>query len=317
MYDDTNEVYLTLPSNTNGKENTASCFTTIFNTPLELKGEWEVALADLQIPESLTNIPERVLVMRIWLKPPAAGETSWWTFRISEYLRKYATVEQNQPKHLGISNLTYSDIIDGCNSYTYNSAEQCIDIYETAGSTSKISNIIKWINNTVSVAICNSAFRLLMEDQVTGRIKYCLPAEFFLKIQFNGCSRINQILGLVRIGTLTSSENITATDSLNVNATTTFQYTLAPYNPDIRNGVNSLFVYCDIIDMQPVETTTAPLLRCIRLGDPKLDLLQYKRVIRSKISTLEISIRDLAGRPVKFLRGITVCTLHFRRRRVI
>ena len=56
-----NMFYLTLPSNSSAdafdKKNTQSEFQIQLPEPIELKGDWEVGLAEIQYPSSWYNIP--------------------------------------------------------------------------------------------------------------------------------------------------------------------------------------------------------------------------------------------------------------------
>ena len=59
MADDVGQFYVTLPSNSSGSyfpENTMSDFTTKLFKPIDLAGQWEVALSEMSFPYSFYNI---------------------------------------------------------------------------------------------------------------------------------------------------------------------------------------------------------------------------------------------------------------------
>ena len=86
---------------------------------------------------------------------------------------------------------------------------------------------------------------------------------------------------------------------------------------DPNRGFNSLYVYCDAAEAIPVGDIKAPLLRVVDAAENFGDLIhrlytkpQYVPVSRKQFSTVEINIRDDTGRPVPFVFGKVVMTLH-------
>ena len=88
---------------------------------------------------------------------------------------------------------------------------------------------------------------------------------------------------------------------------------------DINRGINSLFVYCDLLEYVPVGDTKAPLLRTVDASGKNgeiihrtFDQLRYIPLQKKNFDTIEILIRDDLGQPVAFESGKLVVTLHFR-----
>jgi hypothetical protein len=88
---------------------------------------------------------------------------------------------------------------------------------------------------------------------------------------------------------------------------------------DIGNGVNSLYVYTDIISPVPVGETVAPLLRIVDTRGEHgetihryYDRPRYVPVQKLHFDTIEIDIRTDQGEPVPFEHGKLVCVVHFR-----
>ena len=86
---------------------------------------------------------------------------------------------------------------------------------------------------------------------------------------------------------------------------------------DPKRGFNSLYVYCDAAEAIPVSDIKAPLLRVVDAAGNFGDLIcrffttpQYVPISRKEFNTVEIDIRDDAGRPEPFEFGKVVVTLH-------
>jgi len=82
-----------------------------------------------------------------------------------------------------------------------------------------------------------------------------------------------------------------------------------------------MYVYCDIASFTPVGHVIAPLLRVCsvsgKYGDTVRTIFthpQYVPVARREIETVEININNELGKPMPFVFGKSVVTLHFRRR---
>ena len=86
--------------------------------------------------------------------------------------------------------------------------------------------------------------------------------------------------------------------------------------------VDSLYVYCDVVEPIVVGDVMAPLLRIVpvrgRNGETIIKSYQnvhYIPLQHKTFQTVEIDIRDRTGKKVPFERGTVNVTLHFRRRR--
>ena len=91
---------------------------------------------------------------------------------------------------------------------------------------------------------------------------------------------------------------------------------------DMAQGFYSLYVYTNVVESRVVGHSVVPLLRIVPLegkhGDvvsKSFDNVQYIPVLHKEFTTIEIDIRDDAGRRVPFERGRVTVTLHFRRRK--
>ena len=91
---------------------------------------------------------------------------------------------------------------------------------------------------------------------------------------------------------------------------------------DVKKGLNSLYVYCPLVEPRMVGDAQVPLLRIVpvegRDGEMitrVLDPIQYCPLLQKRLQTVEIDLRDDTGSIVPFERGRVVVTLHCRKRK--
>lgn len=85
-----------------------------------------------------------------------------------------------------------------------------------------------------------------------------------------------------------------------------------------------MFYYCDLVELQMVGDTMAPLLRNVNSQIAKsvygatctISFIRpfYLPLVKRRFETVEILIKDGLGRNVSFSHGLSTCTLHFRRK---
>ena len=93
---------------------------------------------------------------------------------------------------------------------------------------------------------------------------------------------------------------------------------------DMAQGFYALYVHTNVVKPCVVGDSVVPLLRLVPLegihGDmvsKSFDNVQYVPVLHNEFGTVEVNIRDDAGRSVPFERGKVTITLHFQRRRPV
>jgi hypothetical protein len=98
---------------------------------------------------------------------------------------------------------------------------------------------------------------------------------------------------------------------------------VARHPSDLKAGLETMYVYCNIIEQQIAGDILAPLLRIVNVEGSFSDIIDkiyiaphYVPVLIKDINTIEISIRTDRNEPVKFISGKTVVKLHFRKRRI-
>jgi len=97
---------------------------------------------------------------------------------------------------------------------------------------------------------------------------------------------------------------------------------MAEYPPDLRGGIDGLFIYLDIIENQIVGNVMAPLLQIVPVEGHYGSLIQktfysphYLNVLSKKVSTLEVDIKNDLNRHINFNFGKVIMKLHFQRRK--
>ena len=91
----------------------------------------------------------------------------------------------------------------------------------------------------------------------------------------------------------------------------------------LNAGINSLYIYCDIIKPTIIGNTEARIIRRVevpsdkRFGDTvEIGYIspQYYSLVSEEISHIEIDIKDDTNETIKFTSGRTALTLHFRKK---
>jgi hypothetical protein len=89
---------------------------------------------------------------------------------------------------------------------------------------------------------------------------------------------------------------------------------------DITKGINSLFIYCDLLEHVAVGDARAPLLRIVSAAGSNGEIVTktfeepvYVPLQKKNFDSIEIDIRDDLGRSIAFESGKVIVTLHFRR----
>ena len=97
---------------------------------------------------------------------------------------------------------------------------------------------------------------------------------------------------------------------------------LARYAPDVRGGIDSLYVYSDICEPQIVGDSLEQVLRIVPVGGEYGELVDkvfvsphYINVLKKSFSTIDINIKTDTNKPVPFAFGKCVLKLHFRKKK--
>lgn len=250
--------YLTLPSNTHGKDsaNTTSSFRVHLPHEIQLSGEWEVGIAEIIYPNSWFNVSDE----------PAGGG-----FRVKSNEIAVINTKLMQKKVFAIP-VNY-----------YSSVEQLLKAIKYAQEEAKVD-----------------PFKLAF-DEISGRVTFSAQHKYTTVVL---SPLLQYLLGFDHIG-------MKPTD-------------IAHYPPDLRGGIDSLFVYSDIVEPQIVGDTKAPLLRIIPVSGSFSELIDrvfvaphYVPVLCKQLSTVQITIKTDQDRFVPYQFGKVIVKLHFRKRHML
>jgi hypothetical protein len=277
--------YLTLPSNTSQKyypNNTMTRYTTRLQTPVDLTGDWEVALVEIMFTRSWYTIHEEAGKFRyfdVTMVTPGEGES-------------FDPVKYDMETQVSTGNYqTMASLVNTINQIFDNAAQNVgILVTDKITKESKTVKVIreKWprfnyitSKNRVSMVLQPGANIILDE-------------------------LLQNVLGFSR----NKISNYYAIPK-------TYVGDLAA---DLSGGLHGLYVYCDVLENVPVGDSLAPLLRIVDTDGKNGENLhrvfnppRYLPLRKKTFDSIEIDIRDDTGRYISFEGGRLFVTLHFRR----
>lgn len=244
--------YVTLPSNSSMQyypDNTLAAFTTMLPNMVELLGDWEVGLVEIQYPYNWNNVSV-----------------------------------DSESRTFSLSVQTVTDWVD----YSFTIPP---------GYYPNIMRLLSAIVTNANTTIQDPNFKLIM---------YNLRAERKVRLgQKTSCTltvplQLQQLLGLEQ-------------------STLNAHYDRSSKAVDLE-PVNTLFVYCDIVEPRVVGDSLVPLLRIVpvegehgKLITHSYQNVHYFKVQKKTFQNIEVNIRDHTGKKVSFESGTLNVTLHFRR----
>ena len=252
------DFYLTLPSNSSMnyyKANTLANFTTRLPNTIDLTGDWEVGLVEIQYPHNWYNVP---------------AEESCRTFRV----RCQSADNENGPQ------AAYDFMIPA--GY-YHRVQTMLNQIEE-----KANHVLKSTNSTINLNYDKISRKVSMERSLC---RLTLPPH------------IRKMLGMTMVSSFANNQS--KADSV------------VDMDP-----VDSLYVYCDVVEPRVVGDKQVPLLRIVPVEGDHGQLMtriyenvHYVRLQQKSFQTIEIDIRDRTGNMVPFEQGTLNVTLHFRQRK--
>ncbi len=287
-------MYVSLPSNTaDFPGNTTSEYRVKLPYPIELQGDWEVALVEIQYPHSHDNIvatasdiakmEENCFLINL---PPAKELPVGMVLKFAISPGTYDTVQgliENIHESLKNWDIDLDSILKINNmAVSRRKLKDYLDHFQSKNREGNGLLFLEYLENihrvrvNVSADVSNIIFSPLLQ--------YVLG------------------LGTVRLVQIEQA-----------------QY-LAKYPPDLSAGFNSLYVYCDLIQPQIVGNTLVPLLRAFAIEGKHGDYItktflspHYAKLRTKTFDTVEISIRTDTNKAVKFNFGKVIVKLHLRK----
>ena len=341
------DFYVTLPSNVQlgpGFLNTSARWRTTLPKRLELKGEWEVGLVDLQYPFSWTNIgyggngvsTEDLVGLRLYLAFPDFGPRDvavqmdaldFKVVQVPSYEKTFKFAEVHSSgvstvfeggRHLpwhGIDPDYWGTIWPGHVTYMfqmYVASDLYISDHEelrgiiTDGVESILDVVIKAEAEHTKMTVAELSE---IRDNMF-KLEYQTGMKKFKMSLSTYCPRVSLSPRLAymfgfKVGVDIQGEEI-----------------IAPYPPDLTGGMNYMYIYCDALQPQIVGDTMAPLLRAIGLRPEKykwgsvvheiFTRPHYIPISRNYLTEILIELKDDQDRPIKFKFGKSIVNLHFR-----
>ena len=283
------QFYLTLPSNSADFEsNKSSNFRVRLPNPLELSGEWECGLAQIDYPHSFDNVTG---------DKTRIGVTEN-TFVLQ--LRKFKQGHPSLRLKFVVPRGSY-DTVQGLVEAVNNSIEKTKFTSKTVAAYNskevKLKKILKWY--LLNKAKLGSPV-FLVYNESTRRIhlnyKWGIKSVLFSpKLQYIFGIASERWVQLYPSGFITD------------------------YPPDLTAGFNTLFIYCSLIEPQVVGNSLSPLLRTVAISGKQGDFISsifqtphYVKIKTKSFDIVDVTIKNDLGEDVKFNFGKVIVKLHLR-----
>ena len=288
--------YITLPSNSLMEyfpNNTLSNYVTKLPQPFDLKGEWEVGLSEIQFPITWYNLNENESRLHVTMYDDT-----------QQFMQAFVSPPIGHNEHLNVL---------------------VKQINEALAKIELFTRIIRFSYNEISRKIT-----ITFDKKTIGMASLKMSKRLADLLGFEYC-KFDNIVKPIKEKSSTSMQS--RSDLANNVVETLFelpdgQVELIPFNSysytgskvcDLQRGFYSLYVYCDIIEPTVVGDVNVPLLRCVNISgkheetvDRIYDTVHYVPLHHKQFDSIDINIRDDAGRSVPFQRGKVIVTLHLR-----
>lgn len=284
---DKSNFYITLPSNSSMEyypRNTLSKYITKLHRRIVLdKGEWEVALVEMQYPSHF----ETDTSAEMWIQYSVALGDDYYEMRTFKLPKSIYDNEESLAEKVnrGLKNFEL--------------------------------RFQKHMNRFVIVYDTKSISSVILSNFMGQLLGFCLPDLSKLDGQMSLPNiRVDDFIISTNYVT---HHNVTVAGAVFKD---TYAFSEAPYPPKLTCcAPTHMYIYTDIIEPNLVGDCIAPLLRIIKVQkqteDPNISISFtnpfYLPVIRREFDTIEINIRDDEGHLIPFVSGKLNMRLHFRR----
>lgn len=355
-----NEFFITLLSNTSSENKTGDFIVHLPGT-IELEGNWEVALTDIIYPRSWMNLTSyiekdtgqssnsislvfqdgEILVINV---PPAHFDTINELLSAIDGAIKQAGSDYNIRSRVKRS-LEDDEILQAAKQGHEQSrldaeARQAV-LQSKAAEAARQEAAAEEVRNNETESARKKVLEVLRKSEELARARAAKEEKLAaLKLQ-----KIEQISELSKkmyfvFNPLLKRVTIHFDSSLisQVHLSTHLQHMLGfesrflivnkeegKYNPDMKAGIEALYLYVDIIEPQRVGTGFFNLLRVIHIDNSEFNSTvekiyyapQYLSVAQKILSFIHVEVKTDTGVLVPFQSGKIVCKLHFRRKRIL
>lgn len=294
--------YLTLPSNSSTEffpENTLTKFTTRLQSAIELDGAWEVGLSELIFPRSWTVLDAKDISFTV-----TCDDCS--TYRMGdednmEGLRQELTFQDTLYDSLDHLIRVINQSIEQELTFRYRSPEEIQRIQRIEEEESLPRAQRRRLPENIDLPISKPNF-----EYNNNKICINLPKGMGIEMSEN----LAKTFGFGR-----NQMELINNENQSIKVYGEMEY-------DVNAGINSLYVYCDILEHVPVGDTKAPLLRIVNARGSSREVVhlayhkpRYLPLQKKHFDSIEIDIRDCFGDPIPFVNGQVVAILEFNRTR--
>lgn len=265
--------------------NTLSSFTNDLHKPIRLEGEWEVALIEIFHPTSIENDQNKIVHISITRDIGGLVRTKKipFEYKINEKIEDIISRLNKKLKDMNISYLA-----DPTDSFNVSS--------KTSPKFKPIKIEKEKIRNRYTISPGSLEGSGMFDEEEIEFLPIFDDPQFLRCLGFDHVKYATEALKFIPI---------------------TSDY--APTDPSL---INLLFVYTDIVREHHVGDSMSNCLRAIplRAGDDAMISSHvfpnpyYFPIRYGDIKNISILLTDETGTPMKFVRGRTYVTLHFRRR---
>ena len=284
------DFYLTLPSNASMKmypDNTLAHYITDLPRRIDLTGEWECGLAEIQYPHTWYNVTDEDVWFFLSEKNPTGLVPSMKL--ASGYYRGPVTLMNRVNRDLQLmatdktrAKLSYSIITQKMTLHMSSDPVFTIPYHSALGPMLGFRKLV------VTSPPAAAAAAAVAADSTR---QYVHP-------RLDGSN----------IG-VTPSATVIMPSTHSPDAPYPFRK-VAEDVVNMTRGFDTIYVYTDVVESRIVGDSVAPLLRALPVGG-----INGATVSNSHFKSIEMDIRDYSGRRVPFEYGRVTVTLHFRRRR--
>lgn len=319
---------LTLTSYNNDEPSNRPCdFVVRFPNPIVLNGDWEVALIDVSFPLNWLDSRSIASIHMISARTALEGDVTL----LGDTLR----AKQRSPPETGwvyeVDEMTVSGKPSIFKYHTFDLPE---GVYATAQELGNVlaAEITRRLRDTYSILTPKLFDYVYDENSKTGR--YSIADESLSVFLILEHSKLADLLGL-------SYRKVLPVIVTGENPSDIFSFTVPDTTPPVcfltgnrgtsilrepvymdADNIDSIYVYCDIVEPQLVGNAEAPLLNIAPIKAAKggrqvytFRSPTYLPIATRNISSIRIALRSSRGRPIPFssTSDSVVCVLHFQR----
>lgn len=312
------DFYLTLPSNVVGEGNLTNCYRTRLPEIITLVGYWDVALVEIQYPLTWYNM-DKELEKDHWIR----NNQFEVYFKDGGYIKlninvgHYMTVmDVLDAMNKSIKKYAAKEHIKWFNAQKEKDPYTPLDSFEVAAEKLHKNRKKRSPENDEE----DKSPEKTNEEEKKPRERWELVEGLKFKYD-HGVKRVYAITDRRLLHFAILSRKLKYMLGYHADDTLNQRKAVARFPPDMRGGVDSLYVYCDLIENQLVGDCRTNLLRIVPVRGQYNDIVNeiftaphYVPVLKKQFETVEISIKTDQDRLVPFQFGKSIVKLHFRRR---